>query len=148
MLDRDGAGRIIDVVAKRWGEIARDPGNKAFSSLPGRFWMNAAGGRAGGGKWVTVLMYTENDADADAFRAVLQRWQARGSGAGGQGRGQEGGGSAAPDLIQIRRPGAGAQPAAQSERPPADAGGAGAGAQPAAQSERPPADAGGAGAGR
>ena len=129
MLDREGAGRIIDVVARRWSEIAGDPDNKAFSSLPGQFWMNAAGGRAGGGKWVTVLMYTENDADADAFRAVLQRWQARGAGAGGQGRGQEGGGgSAAPDLIQIRRPGGGAQPAAQGEGPPADAGGeAGAG---------------------
>ena len=128
VLDREGAGRIIDVVARRWSEIAGDPSNKAFSSLPGQFWMNAAGGRAGGGKWVTVLMYTENDADADAFRAVLQRWQARGSGAGGQGRGQEGSGSAAPDLIQIRRPGGGAQPAAQGERPPADAGEAGAGA--------------------
>ena len=119
MLDRDGAGRIIDVVARRWGEIARDKGNKAFSSLPGRFWMNAAGGRAGGGKWVTVLMYTENDADAEAFRAVLQRWQARGSGAGGQGHGQGGGPAAAPDLIQIKRPdGAPPPPSPPQQHPP------------------------------
>ncbi len=105
MLDQGGAGQIIDAVARRWDEIARDPGNKAFASLPGRFWMNAAGGRAGAGKWVTVLMYTENDADAEAFRAVLQRWQARGSGGGDAGPRAAAPAPAAPDLIQIRRGG-------------------------------------------
>ena len=122
MLDQGGAGQIIDAVARRWDDIARDPGNKAFASLPGRFWMNAAGGRAGAGKWVTVLMYTESDADAEAFRAVLQRWQARGS-EGTAGPRAAPPAPAAPDLIQIRRgaggdaprpdgPGGGADPAA------------------------------------
>lgn len=113
MLDQGGAGQIINAVARRWDEIAQDPANKAFASLPGRFWMNAAGGRAGTGKWVTVLMYTENDADAEAFRAVLQRWQARGSeGAAG---GPAAGG--APDLIQIRK-GGGDEPQRGSSPPP------------------------------
>lgn len=108
MLDQGGAGQIINAVARRWDEIAGDPTNKAFASLPGRFWMNAAGGRAGAGKWVTVLMYTENDADAEAFRAVLQRWQARGS-EGGSGPNAAAAApppaQAAPNLIQIKRGG-------------------------------------------
>lgn len=120
MLDQGGAGQIINAVARRWDEIAGDPANKAFASLPGRFWMNAAGGRAGAGKWVTVLMYTENDADAEAFRAVLQRWQARGS--GGDAAAGGGGGAAAPprggpDLIQIGRGGAAAADAPRPDRP-------------------------------
>lgn len=120
MLDQGGAGQIINAVARRWDEIARDPGNKAFASLPGRFWMNAAGGRAGTGKWVTVLMYTENDADAEAFRAVLQRWQARGSegapGGPAAGGGPDAGG--APDLIQIRKGGGGAGGEPRQGQPP------------------------------
>lgn len=127
MLDQGGAGQIINAVARRWDEIAGDPGNKAFASLPGRFWMNAAGGRAGAGKWVTVLMYTENDADAEAFRAVLQRWQARGSGGDASAGGGGGVGAAAPargspDLIQIGRSGAAGRAAADAPRPdrPAD----------------------------
>ena len=121
MLDQGGAGQIIDAVARRWDEIARDPGNKAFASLPGRFWMNAAGGRAGAGKWVTVLLYTENDADAEAFRAVLQRWQARGS-EGTAGPRAAAPAPAAPDLIQIRRGGAG--PGGDAPRPDGPGGGA------------------------
>lgn len=127
MLDQGGAGQIINAVARRWDEIAGDPGNKAFASLPGRFWMNAAGGRAGAGKWVTVLMYTENDADAEAFRAVLQRWQARGSG-GDAGPRAAAPAPAAPDLIQIRRgAGPGSAPGGDAPRP----GGPGGGADPA-----------------
>ena len=126
MLDQGGAGQIINAVARRWDEIARDPGNKAFASLPGRFWMNAAGGRAGAGKWVTVLMYTENDADAEAFRAVLQRWQARGSEGGDAGPRAAPPAPAAPDLIQIRR-GAGGGDAPRPDGPaggiPASGGG-------------------------
>lgn len=141
MLDQNGAGQIINAVARRWDEIAKDPDNKAFAPLPGRFWMNAAGGRAGAGKWVTVLMYTENDADAEAFRSVLQRWQARGSeGAAGPrpAAGPAAAAAGAPDLIQIRRgasPGqaaaaAGSAPPGDSARPPADGGGDAAGTPP------------------
>lgn len=123
MLDQGGAGQIINAVARRWDEIARDPGNKAFASLPGRFWMNAAGGRAGTGKWVTVLMYTENDADAEAFRSVLQRWQARGS-EGASGGPAPGGPAAggAPDLIQIRKGGAGGGEPRRGQPAPASGG--------------------------
>ena len=124
MIDQGGAGQIIDAVARRWDKIAGDPANKAFASLPGRFWMNAAGGRAGAGKWVTVLMYTENDADAEAFRAVLQRWQARGSeGAAGQ-RAAGGPGQGAPSLIQIKRGGGGGD-APRPGEPAGDGGAAG-----------------------
>ena len=125
MLDQGGAGQIINAVARRWDEIARDPANKAFASLPGRFWMNAAGGRAGTGKWVTVLMYTENDADAEAFRSVLQRWQARGSegAAGGPAAGGPAAGGA-PDLIQIGKGGGGEPQRGHSPPPPSTESGA------------------------
>ncbi len=140
MLDQNGAGQIINAVARRWDEIAKDPANKAFAPLPGRFWMNAAGGRAGAGKWVTVLMYTENDADAEAFRSVLQRWQARGSEGAAGPRPAAGPAAAAaagaPDLIQIRRgaaagaPAAGSAPPQDAAQPPADEPVAVVGAQP------------------
>lgn len=96
MLDKRGLDQILEVVSKRWTEMSQDPENRALQTLPDSFWMNAAGGRAGSGKWITVLMYTENDADADAFREVAKKWQARGM----QGRDS---GSAGPDLIQIGR---------------------------------------------
>ncbi|ABK76909.1 hypothetical protein CENSYa_0267 [Cenarchaeum symbiosum A] len=79
MLDRSGLDQILEVVSKRWMDLAKDPENKALQSLPNDFWMNAAGGRAGMGKWVTVVMYTENEADAETFRSVLQKWQAKGN---------------------------------------------------------------------
>ncbi len=94
MLDKDGLSQILGVVSKRWTDMSRDPGNKALDTLPNSFWMNAAGGRAGGGKWVTMLMYTENAADADTFREVLQKWQMKGM----QPKQESG-----PDLIQIGR---------------------------------------------
>ena len=94
MIDKQALDQILEVVSKRWMEMAGDPDNKAFQTLPGDFWMNAAGGRAGGGKWVTMLMYTENDSDANTFREVLQKWQMKGS----QPRQEPG-----PDLIKIGR---------------------------------------------
>ncbi len=98
MLSREGLGQILDVVSRRWMGMAADPDDKAVASLPSNFWMNTAGGRAGTGKWITVLLYTENSADADTFRAVLQRWQSKGSEAGRHRAGEPAG---APDLIQI-----------------------------------------------
>ena len=94
MLDKQGLDQILEVVSKRWMEISKDPNNKALQTLPNDFWMNAAGGRAGNGKWVTMLMYTENDADANTFREVLQKWQMKGM----QPKQESG-----PDLIQIGR---------------------------------------------
>ncbi len=95
MLDKEGLDRILEVVSQRWSEMSKDPENRALQTLPNRFWMNAAGGRAGSGKWITVLMYTENDSDAETFRSVLQKWQARGA------QGPQEGGEPVPDLIQI-----------------------------------------------
>ena len=40
--------------------------------------MRDLGGKAGKGRWVTMLMYTEQEEDANAFKEVLLRWQAKG----------------------------------------------------------------------
>lgn len=93
MIKRDELGQIMEFVAGRLAEAARDPANKAMESLPSDFWMNSVGGRtAKGGFWVSTLMYTENGDDAEAFKQVLLRWQAK-----GQDRDRDRG----PDLIQI-----------------------------------------------
>jgi hypothetical protein len=90
MIDKQGLEKILNFVANRWIEVSKDPENKAMEILPSNFWMNSIGGTAGNGKWVTMLMYTENEADANAFREVLLRWQAKGTQ-----------GNQSPDLIQI-----------------------------------------------
>jgi len=54
--------------------------------------MNSIGGKAGKGRWVTMLMYIENEADANAFKEVLLRWQTKGM--------QN---TPAPDLIKIKK---------------------------------------------
>ena len=78
MIDRQGLEEILHFVSKRWIDIMRDPENKAMKSLPTNFWMNSVGGKAGKGRWVTTLMYTENEADANSLKEVLLRWQAKG----------------------------------------------------------------------
>ena len=70
--------QILQFVSKRWIDISRDPENKAMKTLPSSFWMNSVGGQAGKGRWVTMLMYTEEEADANAFKEVLLRWQSKG----------------------------------------------------------------------
>jgi len=90
MIEKQGLEQILNFVANRWIEVSKDPENKAMKTLPSNFWMNSVGGTAGNGKWVTVLMYTENEADANAFREVLLRWQAKGTQS-----------NQSPDLIQI-----------------------------------------------
>lgn len=83
----------MSFVAKRWMDMTKDHDSKAMKTLPSDFWMNSVGGKtANGGYWVTTLFYTENPADANAFKDVLLRWQAKGM-QGNQGNG--------PDLIQI-----------------------------------------------
>ena len=82
--------QILNFVSKRWIEISQDPNNKAMQTLPSNFWMNSIGGKAGKGRWVTMLMYTENEEDANAFKEVLLRWQSKGM--------QD---KKSPDLIQI-----------------------------------------------
>ena len=78
MINKDELEQILHFVSKRWIDISRDPENKAMKTLPTDFWMNSVGGPAGNGKWVTMLMYTENEEDAAAFKEVLLRWQAKG----------------------------------------------------------------------
>ena len=90
MIDRDELNQILAFVAKRWTDLSRDPNNKAVKTLPDNFWMNSIGGPAGKGRWVTTLMYTENEDDANNFKEVLLRWQTKSQ--------QQ----KSPDLIQIK----------------------------------------------
>ena len=78
MINKEEMEQILQFVSKRWIDISRDPENKAMKTLPSNFWMNSVGGKAGKGRWVTMLMYTENEADANAFKEVLLRWQTKG----------------------------------------------------------------------
>ena len=78
MLQKEGLEEILHFVSKRWIDITRDPNNKAMKTLPTNFWMNSIGGKAGKGRWVTTLMYTESEEDANALKEVLLRWQAKG----------------------------------------------------------------------
>jgi hypothetical protein len=90
MIEKDGLDQILNFVSKRWIELSRDPNNKAMQNLPTDFWMNSVGGKAGNGHWITMLMYTENEADANSLKEVLLRWQAKGKSSG-------------TDLIKIKR---------------------------------------------
>ena len=92
MIQREELEQILSFVSKRWYDITKDPENKAMQTLPSNFWMNSVGGKAGKGRWITMLMYTENDSDADVFKDVLLKWQAKGL------QPKE---NSTPDLIQI-----------------------------------------------
>ena len=93
MIQKEELEQILYFVANRWVESTKDPNNKNMADLPNDFWMNSIGGKtAKKGFWVTSLMYTENEADAAAFKEVLMRWQAK-----GQDKNRDKG----PDLIQI-----------------------------------------------
>ena len=78
MIQKEELEQILHFISKRWIDISRDPENKAMKTLPSDFWMNSVGGKAGKGRWITMLMYTEDEADANAFKEVLLRWQAKG----------------------------------------------------------------------
>ena len=78
MIDKQGLDKILHFVSKRWIDLTREPNNKAMKVLPTDFWMNSVGGKAGNGRWVTMLMYTENEEDANSLKEVLLRWQAKG----------------------------------------------------------------------
>ena len=93
MLEKNELSQILAFVAKRWTDLSRDPDNKAVKTLPDTFWMNSIGGPAGKGRWVTTLMYTENEDEANRFKDVLLRWQSM------QQQQQQ---SKSPGLIQIK----------------------------------------------
>ena len=90
MLEKNELNQILAFVAKRWTDLSRAPENKAVKTLPAAFWMNSTGGPAGKGRWVTTLMYTENEDEANRFKDVLIRWQSLQKQ------------SKSPDLIQIK----------------------------------------------
>ncbi len=90
MIGIDEMNQILGFVSKRWEELAANPENRVMQTLPSNFWMNSVGGKAGEGRWITALMYTESEADAQALKDVLMRWQAKGMES-----------TNAPDLIQI-----------------------------------------------
>ena len=72
MIDKEQLNQILAFVAKRWTDLSRDPDNKAVKTLPDNFWMNSVGGPAGKGRWITTLMYTEDEAEASADEEVLE----------------------------------------------------------------------------
>ena len=92
MISKEELEQILQFVSKRWIDISRDPENKAMKTLPSSFWMNSIGGKAGKGRWITMLMYIENEADANAFKEVLLRWQTKGMQS-----------TPATDLIQLKK---------------------------------------------
>ena len=77
MITKEELDQILHFVSKRWVDMSRDEKNKAFENMPTDFWMNSMGGTAGPGKWVTMLMYTEDSQEAESFKEVLLRWQAK-----------------------------------------------------------------------
>ena len=78
MIDKNELNQILAFVSKKWTDLSRDPDNKALKSLPSAFWMNSLGGPAGNkGRWVTTIMYTENEDEANRFKDVLTRWQSK-----------------------------------------------------------------------
>ena len=93
MIQREELEQILSFIANRWIEITKDPNSKTLENLPSDFWMNSVGGKtAKTGYWITTLMYTENEADAAAFKEVMLRWQTKGND-----KDRDKG----PDLIQI-----------------------------------------------
>ncbi|MGQ0638783.1 MAG: hypothetical protein ACT4N1_05475 [Nitrososphaerota archaeon] len=77
MINKEELDEILHFVSKRWIDMSRDPQNKVFENLPTDFWMNSVGGKAGRGRWITMLMYTEDSAKAESFKEVLLRWQSK-----------------------------------------------------------------------
>ena len=77
MVTKDELDQVLHFVSKRWIDMSRDPNHKAFTNLPTDFWMNSMGGSAGNGRWISMLMYTEDQAEAESFKEVLLRWQSK-----------------------------------------------------------------------
>ena len=57
--------------------MSRVPKNRSLENLPTDFWMNSVGGKAGKGRWMTMLIYTEDLTEANSLKEVLLRWQSR-----------------------------------------------------------------------
>ena len=102
MIDKEELGQILKFVSEYWEKLRDEPDNDSLKVLPSKFWMKSLGGPVGNeksvkGRWVTTLMYIEDEDMEKAFREVLTRWQAKG---------QQNGNdlpTKSPDLIQIGR---------------------------------------------
>ena len=91
MIDKNELNQILAFVSKKWTDLSRDPDSKALKSLPSAFWMHSLGGPTNNkGRWVTTIMYTEDEDEANRFKDVLMRWQSKP---------QQ---PKAPDLVQIK----------------------------------------------
>jgi hypothetical protein len=77
MITKEELDQILHFVSKRWVDMSREEKHKAFENIPTDFWMNSMGGTAGQGRWVTMLMYTEDVREAESFKEVLLRWQSK-----------------------------------------------------------------------
>ena len=102
MIDKEELGQVLKFVSEYWEKLRDEPDNDSLKVLPSKFWMKSLGGPVGNeksvkGRWVTTLMYIEDEDMEKAFREVLTRWQAKG---------QQNGTdlpTKSPDLIQIGR---------------------------------------------
>ena len=72
MIDKNELNQILAFVSKRWTDLSRDPDNKALKSLPSAFWMNSLGGPTNNkGRWVTTIMYTEDEDEAKQIQRCI-----------------------------------------------------------------------------
>jgi len=102
MIDKEELAQIMKFVSEYCEKLKNDPDNDALKILPSKFWMKSLGGPVGNdkttkGRWVTTLMYLEDEEMEKAFREVLARWQAK-----GQQKATDLP-TKSPDLIQISR---------------------------------------------
>ncbi len=83
MIEKEELDLILSYLIEYWNNLRNDSENEAIKALPSKFWMKSLGGPVGNkekqkGRWVTTLMYTEDEGLADAFKEVLMRWQSKG----------------------------------------------------------------------
>ena len=83
MIDKPELDMILSYIIEYWNNLRDDSENEAIKILPSKFWMKSLGGPVGNkekqkGRWITTLMYTEDDGLAQAFKEVLMRCQAKG----------------------------------------------------------------------
>jgi len=100
MIDKEELIEVMKFVSEYWEKLKNDPDNDALKILPSKFWMKSLGGPVGNdkaikGRWVTTLMYIEDEEMEKAFREVLTRWQTKGQQTGTDLP------TKSPDLIQI-----------------------------------------------
>lgn len=89
MMTKEQLDQILHFVSKHWVDMSRNA-DQAFKDLPTDFWMNSVGGKDGNGRWITMLMYTDDETEAETLKEVLLRRQTKGQ-------------KKSSDLIQIKK---------------------------------------------